>query len=204
MVEHEHPTRAEATDVANAVLDGTDAVMLSSETAIGKYPVTAVRFLDRVLSATEKEYSSHMANEQMRLNAISSSSEFADDDALSIAACLLAARIGARAIIIRGHAMSTVLAIAKFRPQAPIVVVADSKKVYRSLALVRGVAPLLFNGSSTESGLQAYLAQAWEWMFSHSWASPGDRAVLVSASSSTCKQADTLQIVYMTSEGKVG
>jgi len=204
MVEHEHPTRAEATDVANAVLDGTDAVMLSSETAIGKYPVTAVRFLDRVLSATEKEYSSHMANEQMRLNAISSSSEFADDDALSIAACLLAARIGARAIIIRGHAMSTVLAIAKFRPQAPIVVVADSKKVYRSLALVRGVAPLLFKGSSTESGLQAYLAQAWEWMFSHSWASPGDRAVLVSASSSTCKQADTLQIVYMTSEGKVG
>jgi pyruvate kinase len=202
MVEHERPTRAEVTDVANAVLDGTDAVMLSNETSIGKYPVAAVRFLDRVLSVTEKKYSEQIANEQMQLDMINSLDK--SEDALSIAACLLASRLGARAIIIQAHAISTVLAIARFRPQAPLVAVADSIRVYRGLALVRGVSPLLSNASSTESGLQACLAQAWEWIFSQGLALPGDQAVLVSASSDTCEQVDTLQIVHSSSEGKIG
>lgn len=202
MVEHEHPTRAEVTDVANAVLDGTDAVMLSNETSIGKFPVAAVRFLDRVLSATEKKYSKQMANEQIKLDMISSLGR--SEDALSVAACLLASRLGARAIIIQAHAISTVLEITRFRPQAPLVVVTDSIRVYRGLALVRGVSPLFSNHSGTESELQAYVVQAWDWIFSQGLASPGDQAVLVSSSSNTCKRADTLQIVRSRSEVKAG
>lgn len=202
MVEHEHPTRAEVTDVANAVLDGTDAVMLSNETAIGKFPVAAVRFLDRVLSATEKKYSKQMANEKIQLDMIGSLGK--SEDALSIAVCLLASRLGARAIIIQAHSISTVLEIARFRPQSPLVVVTDSIRVFRGLALVRGVSPLLSNSSGEESGLQACFVQAWDWLFSQGLASPGDQAVLVSSSNNTCKRADTLQIVRSHSKVKVG
>lgn len=202
MVEHEHPTRAEVTDVANAVLDGTDAVMLSNETAIGKFPIAAIRYLNRVLSATEKKYSEQMAKEQIQLDMISSLGK--SDDALSIAVCLLASRSGARAIIVQAHTISTVLAIARFRPQAPIVVVADSIQVYRGLALVRGVSPLLSMASGVESGLQDCVAQARDWICSQGLASLGDQAVLVSASSNTCQWADTLQIIGLHSEGKAG
>ncbi|MGH8763612.1 MAG: pyruvate kinase [Nitrosospira sp.] len=196
MVEHEHPTRAEVTDVANAVLDGTDAVMLSAETAIGRSPIAAARMLYRVLAATEKEYGERMALEQMH-----SRTAGPPDDAMSFAACLLAARLGLRAIIVRVHTMAAVLAIARFRPQAPLVMVADSERLYRSLALVRGVSPLFLAAAAAadeEAGPEACLAQASAWLTSQGLAQPGDQAVLVSASGTAHDKADTLRIVHLT------
>lgn len=197
MVEREHPTRAEATDVANAVLDGTDAVMLSAETAIGQFPIAAVRFLARVLTATEKGYSLRMAHDRMRATDMPNSPD-KPPSALSFAACQLAARLSARAIIVPAHTMAAALAIARFRPQAPLVVVASSIRLYRSLALVRGVSPLLstaFGAGGT--GLQACLVQAREWLISQGLAEPDDQVVLVSASGSACEQADTLRTVRL-------
>lgn len=207
MVEREHPTRAEATDVANAVLDGTDAVMLSAETAIGQFPIAAVRFLARVLTATEKGYSLRMAHDRMRATDMPGSPPdmaSSPDNALSFAACQLAARLSARAIIVPAHTMAAALAIARFRPQAPLVVVASSMKLYRSLALVRGVSPLLSGASGTGTGPQACLLQAREWLFSQGLAEPGDQVVLVSTSSSACERADTLRMIRLSPDGGTG
>jgi pyruvate kinase len=201
MVEHEHPTRAEATDIANAVLDGTDAVMLSAETAIGRFPIAVVRFLARVLAATEKGYSLHMAHDRMRAADMASSS----NNALSFAACQLAARLGARAIIVPAHTMATVLAIARFRPQAPLVVAASSMRLYRSLALVRGVSPLLAIASGTGgTGLRACLVQAREWLLAHGLAEPDDQVVLVFASGSACEQPDALRTIRLSTDECTG
>lgn len=201
MVEHEHPTRAEATDIANAVLDGTDAVMLSAETAIGRFPIAVVRFLARVLAATEKGYSLHMAHDRMRAADMASSS----NNALSFAACQLAARLGARAIIVPAHTMATVLAIARFRPQAPLVVAASSMRLYRSLALVRGVSPLLAIASGTGgTGLRACPVQAREWLISHGLAEPDDQVVLVFASGSACEQPDALRTIRLSTDECTG
>ena len=201
MVEHEHPTRAEATDIANAVIDGTDAVMLSAETAIGRFPIAVVRFLARVLASTEKGYSLRMADDRMRATATASS----PDNALSFAACQLAARLGARAIIVPAHTMATALAIARFRPQAPLVVVASSMRLYRSLALVRGVSPLLAIASgSGGTELQACVVQAREWLLSHGLAKPDDQVVLVFASGSACEQPDTLRTIHLSTDECAG
>jgi pyruvate kinase len=201
MVEHEHPTRAEATDIANAVIDGTDAVMLSAETAIGRFPIAVVRFLARVLASTEKGYSLRMADDGMRATATASS----PDNALSFAACQLAARLGARAIIVPAHTMATALAIARFRPQAPLVVVASSMRLYRSLALVRGVSPLLAIASgSGGTELQACVVQAREWLLSHGLAKPDDQVVLVFASGSACEQPDTLRTIHLSTDECAG
>lgn len=195
MVEHEHPTRAEATDIANAVLDGTDAVMLSAETAIGQFPVAAVRFLERVLTATEREYGIGMAHGRVNsATAINPSNK--PEDALSFAACLLAVRLGARAIIISVRSMEMALSIARFRPQAPLVVVTDSVRIYGSLALVRGISPLLSKAPTAGREPQACLAQAGEWLFSHGLAQPGDQVVLVFASTA-CDKVDTLQSIRL-------
>jgi pyruvate kinase len=197
MVEHEHPTRAEATDIANAVLDGTDAVMLSAETAIGRFPIAVVRFLARVLTSTEKGYSSRMADDRMRTTAMASS----PNNALSFVACQLAARLGARAIIVTADSIAAALAIARFRPQAPLVVVTSSIRLYRSLALVRGVSPLLAIASGTGgTGLQACVIQASEWLISHEPAKPHDHVVLVFASGSACEQPDTLRTIRLSTD----
>jgi pyruvate kinase len=191
MVEHEHPTRAEATDVANAVLDGTDAVMLSAETAIGQFPAAAVRFLQRVLTATEEVYGERMARD--RMNSAEAASQSKAGNALSFAACLLAARLGARAIIAPVESMETALSVARFRPQAPLVMVADSVRLYRSLALVRGISPLVVNVPNNGVEPRACFAQAREWLFAHGLAHSDDPAVLLSASGAAGDNVDTLQ-----------
>lgn len=141
MVRQERPTRAEVTDVANAMLDGTDAVMLSAETAIGHFPVAAVEILRRVLAATEAGHARLLARERLRPGeAISAANP------ISLVACQLASRIDARAIIVPATDMATVLEIARFRPAAPLVAVADSEDLCRRLAMVWGVSPLLARG----------------------------------------------------------
>lgn len=203
MVEHEHPTRAEVTDVANAVLDGTDAVMLSAETAIGQYPIAAVKMLHRVLAATE---AGHRVSESGagrdagtlpdRLRPYTSGSA---KDALNVAACQLAVRAGARAVVVSILSMTAALNIARFRPYVPLVMITDSTRLYRTLALVHGVAPLLseaLDGPEPQAGI----ALAREWLFLQGLAQPGDQAVLLSVSGlpgNSGGEADTLQLVRM-------
>jgi pyruvate kinase len=189
MVEHEHPTRAEVTDIANAVLDGTDAVMLSAESAIGRNPVAAVRILQRVIAATEAEYAARTA--QARLQTPDTVPAAA---AVGFAACQLAEQLDARAIIAHVQTLPQAAAIARFRPKAPVVALLESATVCRSLTLVSGVAPLCV---PSHADAQARIARARDWLYVHALARPGDQAVVLSASAGVGEPADTLQVLRL-------
>lgn len=194
MVMQEQPTRAEVTDVANAMLDGTDGVMLSAETAIGRFPVAAVEILQRVLTATETEYAAQLAAD--RLHASGSAG-----NPMSLVACQLAARLDAKAIIAPVSDMATALEIPRFRPKAPLVVVADSEDMCRRLAMVWGTSPLL-----AVAGLepQSCLGLAGDWLRAQRLAQPGDPVVVLSTSDASQGEADTLQVMRLPEDTSPG
>ena len=136
MVESPRPTRAEVTDIANAIFDGTDAVMLSEETAVGRYPVEAVRMMAEVALRAE-EGIDYIAQLQAR----SITEEPDVPDAISHAACHIALNIKAEAIICCTHSGQTARMVAKYRPHAPIIAVTPSEEVKRRLTLFRGIYP---------------------------------------------------------------
>jgi pyruvate kinase len=187
MVDLERPTRAETTDIANAVLDGTDAVMLSAETAIGRFPVRAVETMRRVLIATESEYAGRMARGGLR-----DQEPGVPRDAMSFVACQLAVRLGAKAIVARVSSAGEALEIARFRPGAPLVLATDSERLARCLAAVRGVAPLV-----TSSGARDIAALARTWLKARHLARRGDTLVVVKASDSGADRPDTVQVTHV-------
>jgi pyruvate kinase len=131
------PTRAEASDVTNAIFDGTDAVMLSGETAVGKYPLEAVRFLARNARISEAalDYEAILAEGLRHRRPIIT-------DAISYASCATAADLSADAIITATTSGSTALRVARYRPKTPIIAISSSHASLRKLQLVRGVIPL--------------------------------------------------------------
>ncbi len=131
MKEHLRPTRAEAADVANAVIDGTDALMLSVETATGAYPVEAFRMMDRIITFTEKTRVSASAYER--------GSTYAE--ALADAACGAAADIGARVLVAFTRSGFTARLVAKFRPVVPVIAFTPDRSVLSRLALSWGITP---------------------------------------------------------------
>lgn len=144
MVHQRRPTRAEASDVANAVLDGTDAVMLSGETAIGDHPVEVVETMDRIVREVEASDEYAELSEQ-RVPA----SEGASTDALARSARYLARDIGANAIVVASETGYTALKTAKFRPGVPVIATTPSDRVRRQLALSWGVIALYAELTST-------------------------------------------------------
>ncbi|MEK6651194.1 MAG: pyruvate kinase, partial [Bacteroidota bacterium] len=134
MIEQPRPTRAEANDVANAVLDGADAVMLSGETSVGRFPVEAVQVMDQIIRRSEAEPRTWKAPKATPL-----STEKKVFDAIARAACVLAEEVGARAIIVMTHTGGTALAMSKYRPTSRIVAVTDQDSVLRKLNLVWGI-----------------------------------------------------------------
>lgn len=140
MVDHPRPTRAEASDVANAILDGTDAVMLSGETAAGKFPVEAVLMMNQIAEITEGAFPYRQWRQQRQ----EQFSVHADvTEAISEASCNVAEEIGARAIISSTMSGFTARKIARHRPSTPIMAVSPSRETQRRLALVWGVECLL-------------------------------------------------------------
>jgi len=138
MVSHSRPSRAEATDVANAILDGTDAVMLSEETAAGQFPVEAVKFLDRVSRVTEANFP---YTTWLRTRELSGRQEI--PEAISYGACEMALDLEAAAILTNTEGGGTARLISRFRPRTPIVAVTPREDTWRRLALSWGVFPLL-------------------------------------------------------------
>lgn len=139
MIAHPRPTRAETSDVANAILDGTDAVMLSGETAAGLYPVEAVRVMDRVAWDIE----SHPDLKVSRF--VAPAAELLKQNlpnAIGLAACQVAETVGAAAILAFTQTGSTVALVAKYRPSLPIIAVTPNQQVRRYLAVYRGVSSL--------------------------------------------------------------
>lgn len=161
MVNHPRPTRAEASDVANAILDGTDAVMLSAETATGTYPVEAVEMMARIARMAEEA----LPHRQW-LDLIGETAAVAE--AISRATVEIAERIGARAIVTLTMSGYTARMIARHRPPMPILAVTPVPATLRRLALVWGVQPALMPavrttdemlGAACQAALQSGLAQ---------------------------------------------
>ena len=134
MVQAPLPTRAEVSDVATAVYDGADAVMLSAETASGAYPTAAVQIMGRVIERVERDPLHHhlSATAQRRLLATSA-------DAISAAACQVADTIGAAAIVTYTTSGSTTLRAARERPEQPILGITSELATARRLSLTYGV-----------------------------------------------------------------
>ncbi|GBG57854.1 pyruvate kinase [Sporomusaceae bacterium FL31] len=138
MVSNPRPTRAEASDVANAILDGTDAIMLSGETASGQYPVQAVEMMAKIAQRTE---SSLQYNELLLNKGIVQ--QCTTTDAISHATVQVAYELGAAAIITSTEVGYTARMVSKYRPQAAIVAVTPQKKALRRMQLYWGVWPIL-------------------------------------------------------------
>ncbi|MDW8050875.1 MAG: pyruvate kinase [Armatimonadota bacterium] len=154
MIREGRPTRAEAADVANAVLDGTDALMLSGETAIGAYPVQAVRWMARIAEVAEE----HL--EFLQVGELDPSAVGNTTVAVARAACTMAQMVGAKAILTPTTSGGTPRWVSHFRPYQPILALTDNEALWRRLTLLWGVAPLLIPHVETtdEMTTQALIA----------------------------------------------
>jgi pyruvate kinase len=144
MVNAARPTRAEVTDVANAIFDGTDATMLSAETSIGKYPVEAVKMMARIALETEKKLPyAHLITER------SSWIERQTDELVSYSACHTAESLGAKAIVAFTQSGSTAGRVSKYRPGVPVLAITPNESISGKLVLLWGVYPVQIGPAST-------------------------------------------------------
>ena len=138
MTVHERPTRAETTDVANAVMDGTDAVMLSEETASGKHPILAVRMMDRIVSYTEASWGPAGEPHGPEVEA---EGLYDIPEAVAHAASHAASEVGGKAIVAFTTTGFTARLLSKFRPSVPVIAFSPDEGVVRKMALYWGVFP---------------------------------------------------------------
>lgn len=144
MANNPRPTRAEASDVANAIFDGTDAVMLSEETAMGNYPIEAVRMMDRIAYQAEATMTSRLVEHELRTPA----------HAVAHAAVAMAMDMDARAVATFTKTGSTARLVSQFRPPVSIIALTQQEYVYRQLSLLWGTTPLMLTEvSDSESTL---------------------------------------------------
>lgn len=158
MIHNPRPTRAESSDVANAVLDGTDAVMLSAETAAGKYPIEAVRVMDKICRSVENQ------DAELYNSLTFQKPEWKEKqviESLSYSCVRMAESVDAKVIATITHSGTTARRIAKFRPQVPIIAFTESVDVLRQLNLVWGVSPVrisqIFDTDSSVQLMEDYL-----------------------------------------------
>jgi len=172
MIEHPRPTRAEASDVANAIIDGTDAVMLSAETAAGAYPRLAVQAMRRIVCEIEQHPFKRAREGYIGPEIIATTEE-------TIAAATDTAQrmLGAPIIIVFTKSGFSARIVSAHRPQVPILALTDEPRTFSQLALVWGIIPQLVQHCET---YEAMVARAREVVLTRGLAKEGDR-VLVTA-----------------------
>ncbi|WP_049922830.1 pyruvate kinase [Halopiger djelfimassiliensis] len=188
MVHARRPTRAEASDVANAVLDGTDAVMLSAETAIGDHPVDVVDAMDSIVREVERSEEYAELLEQR----VPASGE-ARTDALARSARFLARDIGADAVVAATESGYTALKTAKYRPGVPVVASTPNNEVRRQLALSWGVTPLYAQVSN--QGADAVVEKAVQAALEAGVAESGDTVVVLCGMMTELEGANTTNML---------
>jgi pyruvate kinase len=180
MITSSRPTRAEASDVANAIWDGTDAAMLSGETSIGAHPVEATRAMARICLAAE----SHPSYQRTRPSSVRTFGDFSSrrrdpgsvGAAMARAAAEIASQVGARAIIAFTESGATARRVSKARPAVPVIAASPHHAVLRRTALYHGVAPIeVPQGVDTDD----MAAKATRSALAAGLVRPGDRVVLV-------------------------
>jgi pyruvate kinase len=175
MQESPRPTRAEATDVANAILDGADACMLSGETAVGHFPVEAVEMMNRIALATE----SSIHRRPPKAND-SRAGELHDVTRAAVrAAGQMAYDLDAKLVLVASHSGRTALALSQHRSFVPTVGVSSSEATLRQMCLYWGVMPLR---GAPATDMQGLIKHADEWARRAGYATKGDRIVIVGGS----------------------
>ena len=139
MIRNPRPTRAEASDVANAIIDGTDAIILSGETAAGKYPVESVETMVRIASYIEKHRNADSARSMQEITR--KAIPHTIGNAVSYSCCQMAEDLGAEAIITPSNSGTTARMVARFRPDCTIIAPTPDEHTYHQLGLCRGVVP---------------------------------------------------------------
>ena len=172
MMENPRPTRAEATDVANAVLDGTDALMLSDETAVGRYPIEAVRILDRITRSTEPNIKWHHFMEDPLSETLPPA-----EAAISRSACMLADDLKAAAILAFTSSGSTARLVSRFRPPYPIIALTPHDTTERQSHLSWGVVP---GRVDPVHDTDEIFALARSWVLENGMARKGDNVIITS------------------------
>lgn len=169
MMRNPRPTRAEVTDVANAIHDGTDAIMLSGETAAGKYPVEAVKTMASIAKRTEEtlDYSEILRSKTME--------DITVTNAISLATCTTSSSLNASAIITFTSSGHTARMVSRFRPQCPIIATTQDEGVMRRLAITCGVYPVKISSiGNIDEMIERSIAACKEMNYLHS----GDIAVI--------------------------
>ena len=187
MVHAPRPTRAEASDVANAILDGTDAVMLSAETAVGEYPLEAVRAMDRIAREMEMQRQTRGVTIDAALGRRNAdgvtlprhrpapSGPVRTEDAIAVAVCAAAQMLSAPLILCFTSSGFTARKVATCRPTVPIFACTPEPETFRQLALVWGVTPARVDHSTN---YDAMLGMARQQILSRGLAQPGERLVV--------------------------
>ncbi|AMV23620.1 Pyruvate kinase [Gemmata sp. SH-PL17] len=166
------PTRAEASDVANAIFDGTDAVMLSGETAVGSYPIEAVACMHRIAVETESHLRHSRTPHTMSFDAASDDI----DNTITLAACSLADEVNASAIVTPTLSGRTAKLVTRNRPWTPVVAVAPTDAILQRLALVWGITPVRMTPVAPGGDR---MATAVEDAFKAGTVAPGERVVIL-------------------------
>lgn len=187
MIHAPRPTRAEASDVANAILDGTDAVMLSAETAVGQYPIEAVRAMDRIAREMEMQRQGRgvtidaalgrRQNEgvPLRNHRSAQSGPVRTEDAIAVAVCAAAEMLSSPVILCFTQSGFTARKVATCRPTVPVFACTPEPETFRQLALVWGVTPALIDH---HTNYDAMLAVARRHIVERGLARPGERLVV--------------------------
>ncbi len=172
MIQNPTPTRAEVSDVANAVMDGTDAVMLSGESAVGKYPVKAVEAMAQVILGAEKYESSHSPVRHRSEGGVFERT----DEAIAMAVMYTANHLKVRAIVALTESGSTPLWMSRIRADIPIYAFTRHEVTRRRVMLYRGVYPVTFDITHTDA--QLLYADIFKLMLERRMVEPGDRIIL--------------------------
>jgi pyruvate kinase len=187
MVHAPRPTRAETSDVANAILDGTDAVMLSAETAVGDYPLEAVQAMDRIAREMESQRQTRGVTIDAALgrrgteggalkgHRSSPSGPIRTEDAIAVAVCAAAEMLSAPLIVCFTSSGFTARKVATCRPTVPVFACTPEPETFRQLSLVWGVTPALTDHSNNYDSM---LAVARQQILDRQLAQPGERVVV--------------------------
>lgn len=195
MQKNPRPTRAECTDVANAIFDGADCVMLSGESAKGKYPVGAVQMMNKILRTAEGMGYEHDVSE-CPLPEYGNANE-----SVAVGAAEASRALDATAIIVLSNSGSTAQAISKFRPHVPIISFVPSIKTGRMMQMYRGIHPVMFEDEKDRETILSDHSSRFGLAIEHSktlgFCEPGDRVVVVAAEpgSDTCSTALSMRIL---------
>lgn len=177
MIESPRPTRAEISDAANAIFDRADAFMLSNETAVGKYPLKAVRTLANVGRAVENE----LKKRPFLLTPLNENKHLSITDASCLNAINLAENIGANHLVLLTEKGYTARQISKYRPMTELITITTSEKTKRELSLIWGINKILITTSSIKNESELETATI-KLLKKHRLVKPGDKIVIISAS----------------------